>query len=228
MSPVNYRLELPMQWSIHPVFHTDLLTPYRETPTHGVNYQRPPPDLVDGEEEYEIEKILDSRRYGRGRKLQYLVKWKGYPDSDNQWVNKDDVFAEDAIREFENSNSDDAPHIRSARTGETPHPSAEYPHMSNELVSTSSPLPSSEDFGVEAPLTSDELSGVLRTFPTPERGRLSPDSRDTSLPLAPPSPTATGSTLVESSRGGMATGTPSQDTTIRLTSLSADASPYVP
>ena len=23
MSPVNYRLELPMQWSIHPVFHID-------------------------------------------------------------------------------------------------------------------------------------------------------------------------------------------------------------
>ena len=33
MSDVNYCLELPTQWSIHPVFHTDLLTPYRETPT---------------------------------------------------------------------------------------------------------------------------------------------------------------------------------------------------
>ena len=37
MSPVNYRLELPTQWSIHPVFHIDLLTPYRETITHGAN-----------------------------------------------------------------------------------------------------------------------------------------------------------------------------------------------
>jgi hypothetical protein len=61
MSPVNYRLKLPMQWSIHDVFHTDLLTPYRETPTHGANYQRPPPDLVDGVEEYEVERVLDSR-----------------------------------------------------------------------------------------------------------------------------------------------------------------------
>jgi hypothetical protein len=42
MLPVNYRLELPMQWSIHDVFHTDLLTPYREMPTHGANYQHPP------------------------------------------------------------------------------------------------------------------------------------------------------------------------------------------
>jgi hypothetical protein len=61
MLPVNYRLELPMQWRIHDVFHTDLLTPYRETPTHGANYQRPPPDLVEGMEEYEVEKVLDSR-----------------------------------------------------------------------------------------------------------------------------------------------------------------------
>ena len=89
MSPVTYRLDLPAQWSIHPVFHIDLLTPYRETPLHGANYQRPPPDLVEGSEEYEVEAVLDSRRFGRGRKLQYLIKWKGYPASDNQWVNKD-------------------------------------------------------------------------------------------------------------------------------------------
>ncbi len=59
MSPVNYRLELPMQWSIHPVFHTDLLMPYRETATHGPNYERPPPELIEGLEEYEVKKILD-------------------------------------------------------------------------------------------------------------------------------------------------------------------------
>ena len=75
MSPVSYRLELPHQWRIHPVFHTDLLTPYRETKIHGDNYLHPPPELVDNEEEYEVEAVLDSRRFGRGRKLQYLIKW---------------------------------------------------------------------------------------------------------------------------------------------------------
>ena len=104
MSDVNYRLELPTQWSIHSVFHTDLLTPYRETPTHGCNYQRPPPELVDREEEYEVEKILDQRQFGRRQKLQYLVKWKGYPNSENQWVDSTDVFADEVIREFQNSN----------------------------------------------------------------------------------------------------------------------------
>jgi hypothetical protein len=117
MSPVNYRLELPMQWSIHDVFHTDLLTPYHETPTHGANYQRPPPDLVEGVEEYEVEKVLDSRRYGRGRKLQYLIAWKGYPDSDNQWVNWDDAEgAQEAIKEFKCSNPDREVHIKASVT----------------------------------------------------------------------------------------------------------------
>ena len=68
---------------------------------HGANYQRPPPDLVDGEEEYKIEKVIDSRCFGRGRALQYLVKWKGYPDSENQWVNRRDMHADKAIREYE-------------------------------------------------------------------------------------------------------------------------------
>ena len=112
MSPINYRLELPTQWSIHPVFHTDLLTPYQETITHGANYQRPPPDLVDNAEEYEVEKILDSRLFGRRRRLQYLVKWKGYPDSDNMWVNKDDVFADDKVQAFKDSNPDARMHLR--------------------------------------------------------------------------------------------------------------------
>jgi len=65
MSPVNYQLKLPTQWSIHDVFHIDLLTPYQETDLHRSNYLRPAPDLVDNEEEYEVEKILDSQQFGR-------------------------------------------------------------------------------------------------------------------------------------------------------------------
>jgi hypothetical protein len=115
MSPVNYWLKLPMQWSIHDVFHTDLLTPYCEMLTHGANYQRPPPDLVEGVEEYEVEKVLDSRRYGCRCKLKYLIAWKGYPDSDNQWVNWDDAEgAQEAIQEFKCSNPNCKTHIKAS------------------------------------------------------------------------------------------------------------------
>ena len=84
MSPIAYCLELPMQYSIHPVFHIDLLTPYWETPIHSVNYLHPPSDLIDGEEEYEVKHILAKRRTGQCHQLQYLIKWRGYPDTKNQ------------------------------------------------------------------------------------------------------------------------------------------------
>ena len=94
------------------MFHIDLLTLYWETITHGANYQCPPPDLVDNAEEYEVKKILDSRLFSRRRQLQYLVKWKGYPDSDNMWVDKDDVFADDKVQTFKESNPKARTHLR--------------------------------------------------------------------------------------------------------------------
>ena len=120
MSPVNYRLKLPTQWSTHDIFHIDLLTPYHEMTLHGLNYSRPPPDLVDNQEEYEVEKILDSRQFSRRQKLQYLVKWKGYPDSDNEWVNKKDVHMDEAIREFKNQNPTADTHISQGYSSESP------------------------------------------------------------------------------------------------------------
>ncbi len=124
MSPVNYRLKLPTQWGIHDVFHIDLLTPYQETDLHGSNYSRPAPDLVDNEEEYKVEKILDSWQFGRGRKRQYIIKWKGYPDSDNEWADKRDIHAPEAIREFENQNPATKTHIRWGNTSKSLIPSS--------------------------------------------------------------------------------------------------------
>ena len=60
LSPVTYRLTLPATMKIHPVFHVDLLTGYRETEAHGPNYERPPPEIVEGEPEWEVEKIINS------------------------------------------------------------------------------------------------------------------------------------------------------------------------
>jgi Chromo (CHRromatin Organisation MOdifier) domain len=91
VSPVVVQLELPAQWSIHPVFHTSLIMAYTETPSHGPNFTRPPPDLIDGEAEYEVEQICSHRTWGRHKVLQYLIKWKGYPESDNTWENANQI-----------------------------------------------------------------------------------------------------------------------------------------
>src|SRR5260221_12831745 len=79
ISPVAYQLCLPTAWNIHNIFHASLLSPYRETNAHGPNYSRPPPDLIEGEEEYKVERIINHQHTGRARTLQYLVKWIGYP-----------------------------------------------------------------------------------------------------------------------------------------------------
>jgi hypothetical protein len=116
--PITYQLTLPTTWKIHDVFHVDLLTPYVETDFHGPNYTRPPPDLINDEEEYEVEQVLSSRRHGRGRKVQYLVKWKGYPDSDNEWVNWDNMNAEQALEDFRKQNPRAITHIRRTQSTE--------------------------------------------------------------------------------------------------------------
>ena len=76
LSPAVYKIKILRQWKVHNVFHVNLITPYKEMAIHGPNYSWPPPDLVDGEEEFEVEQILDMKQMGRGRKTHYLVKWK--------------------------------------------------------------------------------------------------------------------------------------------------------
>ena len=83
LGPLTYRLKLPSNWWIHNVFHAVLLQPYVENEIHGANFPRPPPELLEGEEVYEVESIIKHRRRSRG--YQFLLKWKGYPLTDATW-----------------------------------------------------------------------------------------------------------------------------------------------
>jgi hypothetical protein len=85
---------------IHDVFHIDLLSPYKVMEAYGESYTCPPPVMEEEEEEYEIDAILNMRRYGRKKTLQYLIHWKGYPHADNSWVNHKDLNAPDLLKEF--------------------------------------------------------------------------------------------------------------------------------
>jgi hypothetical protein len=72
ISPVAYKLHLPETWQIHNVFHASLLMPFTETKEYGTNFIEPPPDDMEGGEEWEIEEIIGKRTHGRGKKEQYL------------------------------------------------------------------------------------------------------------------------------------------------------------
>jgi len=92
-----YRLKLPTTWKIHPVFHVSKLLPYHRD--DAMLPTPPPPDIVDGEQQQEIEDILD-QRVRRG-KPQYLVKWRGFPMEENEWKNEYDLKdARELLEEF--------------------------------------------------------------------------------------------------------------------------------
>jgi hypothetical protein len=72
-----YKLDLPNTMRNHKVIHVSLLDRYTP-PVGGHPVSEPYSVVVDdsAEEEWEIERILDSKR--RYQKLHYLVQWAGY------------------------------------------------------------------------------------------------------------------------------------------------------
>ena len=92
------RLDLPHTLRIHPVFHVSLLEPYVENQFPNRTQPPPPPVVVDGELEYVVSEILDSRT-NRGN-VQYLVDWKGYGPADRSWEPASHVEGNEQVQIF--------------------------------------------------------------------------------------------------------------------------------
>lgn len=80
LGPVTYRLTLPKDMRIHPVFHVALL---EKAPEDAEIQKSMPLDQETETQIYEVESVL-GMRWEKGKKL-YLIKWKDYEDSDNTW-----------------------------------------------------------------------------------------------------------------------------------------------
>ena len=50
---------------------------------------------------YVVDSIAGSRK--RRGVQQYLVKWEGYPDSENTWEDEQNIFCKDLIKKFQDS-----------------------------------------------------------------------------------------------------------------------------
>lgn len=105
VGPQSFTLELSETLrGVHPVFHVSMLEPATPNTIPGRIIPPPPPIEIDGEEEYEIADIVDSKIDRRFRKcpLLYHVKWLGYEGTKDEytWVTADNLSAPDAVRDF--------------------------------------------------------------------------------------------------------------------------------
>ena len=111
---------------IHPVFNVVKLTPVPEDP---IARRRAPPhpllEIVDGEEEWVVEEILDSKVINR--KLRYLVKWKDFGVEHNSWEPWDNVHTLELVSDFYRRHPGAPRHIWAA----------DFPSLQFQPISTS-------------------------------------------------------------------------------------------
>ncbi|KAE8681992.1 hypothetical protein F3Y22_tig00111277pilonHSYRG00011 [Hibiscus syriacus] len=103
---VSYRLDLPSTLKIHPVFHVSMLKPYhadKEDPSRGYSHRAPP--VVTKSYDKEVETVLTSRtvrKRGVPPRTEYLIKWKGLPESEATWELAEYLWQfEEHLKEYE-------------------------------------------------------------------------------------------------------------------------------
>lgn len=171
----TYKVKLPRSWKIHDVFNEVLLTKYNDPEFSSQQRYPPLPDVINEEEEFEVEAILDvkykkpskdaiSKGFTSG--VWYLVQWKGYSPTENTWTKKENVEnANELITEFHNTHPD-----KPDKKGQKPNKNnltrkLEIP-MSlcpRELLHLMLPLYDTKDVDEDLPLERDLLCKILES-----------------------------------------------------------------
>ena len=171
ISPVTYKLVLPPVWTIHPVFHASLLTPYHETKEHGTNYQWPPLEMIDDQEEYEVEQVISHRYYRHKKALQYLIHWKGYSVADDTWELADQVFADALVKAYHRKHPLDGGKAPNFATHLWAALAKSHWHPHNPLMNFGATGPATKQDYIGAPKISVHMvpfaSGTVKNMSTP-------------------------------------------------------------
>ena len=76
--------------AVHPIFHISMLEPTSPNTIPNRTQAPLPAVIIDGEPEFEVTKVLDSKIDNRRKpcKLLYLVRWAGYEgmDEETSWI----------------------------------------------------------------------------------------------------------------------------------------------
>jgi len=93
------KLELSSTVRIHPVVNVSRVRRYVGQ-VEGQKKEQPAPVIIEGEEEWEVERILNKRRVRE--KDKYLVCWKGFTVESDTWEERENLEnAKEVIKEFE-------------------------------------------------------------------------------------------------------------------------------
>ena len=82
----SYKLKLPPTWKIHLVFDVKLLSPFNENNVYETNFIELPPKIIDDQEEFEVEDIINHRKdKWYSGEIKFKVCWKGYSSANDTW-----------------------------------------------------------------------------------------------------------------------------------------------
>ena len=82
-----FRVQLPKGSQAHPTFYVQLWEPYRVRRQESRRKRPPTPEPIDGEVNYVVQEIVESRRNNRkrGKPIEYFILWESYPDEEGTW-----------------------------------------------------------------------------------------------------------------------------------------------
>jgi hypothetical protein len=94
----SFRLELPPNIKVHPVFHASKLRKDPDDPLPGQQNEEPLPIEVEDNQEWEVDKILGVRVVRK--QLRYKIQWKGYDIDADEYLPEDLNHAPLALKAF--------------------------------------------------------------------------------------------------------------------------------
>ena len=110
------KLELPSIVKIHPVANVSRIRCYVGQ-VEGQRKEQPAPVIIEGEEKWEVERILN--KWKIREKNKYLVQWKGFTAESDTWEGRENLEnAKEAIEEFEKEYRRDIEDIRKQKREE--------------------------------------------------------------------------------------------------------------
>ena len=91
-------LELPKSIKIHPVVNVNRVQLYKPQ-VEGQKKILPKLLIIKGQEEFEVEEILNKRMIREKKK--FLVRWKGYMTEEDTWENRENLEnIKELVKEF--------------------------------------------------------------------------------------------------------------------------------